>query len=85
MDSRPGWVVYLGLLLAWTVLGFARRLRADRASGPEERRDRSRTLILFVVAWAVVAGFLKYLQRRGLEPFGYYRIVLGVLVIWWMR
>jgi len=54
VDSRPGWVVYLGLLLAWIVLGFARRLRADRASGPEERRDRSRTLILFVVAWAVV-------------------------------
>ena len=34
----------------------------------------------FVVAWAVIAGFLRYLQRRGLEPFGWYRIVLGVLV-----
>jgi undecaprenyl-diphosphatase len=39
------------------------------------------TVVSFVVAWAVIAGFLKYLQRRGLEPFGYYRILLGVIVI----
>jgi undecaprenyl-diphosphatase len=36
----------------------------------------------FLVAWAVIAAFIKYLQRRGLEPFGYYRILLGVLVLW---
>ena len=36
----------------------------------------------FLVAWAVIAAFIKYLQSRGLEPFGYYRIVLGVLVLW---
>ncbi|WP_394829383.1 undecaprenyl-diphosphate phosphatase [Pendulispora albinea] len=34
----------------------------------------------FVVAWAVIAAFLRYLQRRGLEPFGYYRIVLGAVL-----
>lgn len=39
-------------------------------------------LVSFLVAWAVVAAFVHYLQRRGLEPFGYYRIVLGVLVLW---
>lgn len=39
-------------------------------------------VVSFVVAWAVIAGFLKYLQRRGLEPFGYYRVVVGVLVFW---
>lgn len=42
------------------------------------------TAVSFLVAWAVVAAFVKYLQRRGLEPFGYYRILLGVLVIWSM-
>jgi undecaprenyl-diphosphatase len=39
------------------------------------------TLVSFLVAWAVIAGFLKYLRHRGLEPFGYYRIVLGVVVL----
>jgi undecaprenyl-diphosphatase len=37
-------------------------------------------MVSFAVAWAVIAGFIKYLQSRGLEPFGYYRVVLGVLV-----
>ena len=38
-------------------------------------------VVSFLVAWAVVAFFIRYLQRRGLEPFGYYRIALGVLVL----
>jgi len=54
MDARAGWVVYLVLVLAWVVLGFGRRLRRDPAVGPDERRDRQRTLVLFVVAWAVI-------------------------------
>jgi undecaprenyl-diphosphatase len=37
-------------------------------------------VVSFLVAWAVIAGFLRYLQHRGLEPFGYYRIVLAALV-----
>jgi undecaprenyl-diphosphatase len=41
--------------------------------------------VSFVVAWAVVASFLRWLRHRGLEPFGYYRIVLGALVFWFMR
>jgi len=35
----------------------------------------------FFVAWAVVAAFLRYLQRRGLEPFGWYRLVLAACVL----
>jgi undecaprenyl pyrophosphate phosphatase UppP len=34
------------------------------------------------VAWAVIATFLKYLRSRGLEPFGWYRVVLGLVVLW---
>jgi undecaprenyl-diphosphatase len=30
-----------------------------------------------VVAWGVIGGFLAYLKRRGLIPFGIYRIVLA--------
>ena len=36
----------------------------------------------FLVAWAVIAAFLRYLQRRGLEPFGFYRILLSAVVLW---
>jgi undecaprenyl-diphosphatase len=39
-------------------------------------------VVSFFVAWAVISGFIKYLQRRGLEPFGYYRIVLGAVTLW---
>ena len=38
-------------------------------------------LVSFVVAWAAIAAFLRYLGKRGLEPFGYYRIGLAVLVL----
>ena len=37
-------------------------------------------VVSFLVAWAVVAGFLAYLKRRGLVPFGIYRIIFGILV-----
>jgi undecaprenyl-diphosphatase len=39
-------------------------------------------VVSFIVAWAVIAAFLAYLKRRGLVPFGVYRIVLGLLVFW---
>ncbi len=38
-------------------------------------------LVSFLVAWAVISVFLRYLQRRGLMPFGYYRVVVGAAVI----
>ncbi len=38
-------------------------------------------VVSFLVAWVVIAGFVKYLQKRGLEPFGYYRIALGLVVL----
>jgi undecaprenyl-diphosphatase len=39
-------------------------------------------VISFFVAWVVIAAFLKYLRRHGLEPFGWYRIVAGAVVLW---
>lgn len=41
--------------------------------------------VSFFVAWAVIASFLAYLKKRGLEPFGWYRIVAGLLVLWILR
>jgi undecaprenyl-diphosphatase len=37
-------------------------------------------VISFLVAWAVIAGFIRYLQKHGLAPFGVYRIVLAAVV-----
>ncbi len=37
-------------------------------------------VVSFLVAWAVIAGFVAYLKRRGLVPFGVYRIILGAIV-----
>jgi len=42
-------------------------------------------VVSFVVAWAVIAGFLAYLKKRGLEPFGVYRILAGAAVFFLMR
>jgi len=37
-------------------------------------------VVSFVVAWVVIAGFIAYLKKRGLVPFGVYRILLGAVV-----
>jgi undecaprenyl-diphosphatase len=39
-------------------------------------------VVSFAVAWAVIASFLRYLRTRGLEPFGWYRIVVGAATLW---
>lgn len=35
----------------------------------------------FLTAWAVIRFFLKYIQTHDFKIFGYYRIVLGVIVL----
>ncbi len=37
----------------------------------------------FIVAWAAIAGFLHFLKRVGMTPFGVYRIILGVVTLIW--
>jgi len=74
-------------LLALPTLGAATIYEAVKARhelfAPEQRLELViGTVVSFFVACAVVAGFLRYLRRRGLEPFGYYRIALGAVVIW---
>jgi undecaprenyl-diphosphatase len=75
-------------LLALPTLGAATLYEMLKARhelfAPEHRTELAiGTVVSFVVAWAVIAGFLKYLRTRGLEPFGYYRIALGALVLLW--
>jgi undecaprenyl-diphosphatase len=38
-------------------------------------------VVSFIVALAVIAGFMKFITSRNFKPFGYYRIILGVIVL----
>ena len=38
-------------------------------------------VVSFIVAWAVIAAFLTFVQRHSLSVFAYYRMVLGVIVL----
>ena len=40
------------------------------------------TLVSFLVAWVVIAGFMAYIRRHNFVPFAAYRIALGLLVLW---
>ncbi len=37
-------------------------------------------LVSFLVAWGVIAAFIRYLGKRGLLPFGAYRVALAIVV-----
>jgi undecaprenyl-diphosphatase len=76
-------------LLALPTLGAATlyegfKARHELASGIGVPSVAIGLVVSFLVAWAVIAMFIRYLQRRGLEPFGYYRILLGLAVFWFL-
>lgn len=39
-------------------------------------------LVSFLVAWMVIAAFLTFVKRHSLRPFAYYRIVMGLVVLY---
>lgn len=39
-------------------------------------------IVAFLVAWAVIAGFLNFVKRHSLFVFAYYRIAMGLVVLW---
>lgn len=38
-------------------------------------------VVSFVVAWLAIKGLMRYIQRHDFRVFGYYRILLGLLVL----
>ena len=38
-------------------------------------------VVSFLVAWAVIAAFLTYVKRHTLKVFGYYRVVIGTIIL----
>ncbi len=39
-------------------------------------------LVSFLVAWLVIAAFLTFVKRHSLRPFAYYRIAMGLVVLY---
>jgi undecaprenyl-diphosphatase len=37
--------------------------------------------VSFLVAWVVIGAFMKFISHRNFKPFGYYRIILGTIVL----
>ena len=38
----------------------------------------------FVVAYFVIAWFMKWVRSRGFVPFAIYRVIAGILLLWWL-
>ncbi len=38
-------------------------------------------IVSFLVAWIVIAGFMKFITKNDFKFFGYYRIVLGMVIL----
>jgi undecaprenyl-diphosphatase len=76
-------------LLALPTLGAATLYEAVRAEAALAGLGAGAIVVgmgvSFLVAWAVIASFLRYLRTRGLLPFGVYRIALGAAVLLLVR
>lgn len=44
-------------------------------------------LVAFVVAYLAINSFIRFLTTKGFKAFGYYRIIVGVIILtlWWMN
>jgi undecaprenyl-diphosphatase len=42
-------------------------------------------VVSFVVAYGVVAWFMRWVRTQGLAVFAIYRIIVGFVVLWWFR
>ncbi len=43
------------------------------------------TLVSFISGWAAVKFLIRFVSRHTLNVFGWYRLALAALVLWWMR
>lgn len=39
-------------------------------------------VVSFLVAWMVIAAFMNYIRKKDFKPFGYYRIIVGLAVLY---
>ncbi len=41
-------------------------------------------VVSFLVAWAVIAWFMAWVNKHGFAPFAIYRLLAGAAVLWWL-
>ncbi|MBB5937190.1 undecaprenyl-diphosphate phosphatase [Streptomyces zagrosensis] len=94
--SRSGATISGGLFLGYTREAAARysfllAIPAVLASGAFELKDASEghvswgptifaTIIAFIVGYAVIAWFMKFISTKSFMPFVYYRVLLGLVI-----
>ncbi|WP_030572456.1 undecaprenyl-diphosphate phosphatase [Streptomyces aureocirculatus] len=94
--SRSGATISGGLLMGYTREAAARysfllAIPAVLASGVFELKDAGEghvswgptvfaTIIAFIVGYAVIAWFMKFITTKSFMPFVYYRILLGIVL-----
>ncbi|MFJ7422169.1 undecaprenyl-diphosphate phosphatase [Streptomyces uncialis] len=94
--SRSGATISGGLLMGYTRESAARysfllAIPAVLASGAYELKDAGEghvswgplvfaTLIAFIVGYAVIAWFMRFITTKSFMPFVYYRIALGIVL-----
>jgi undecaprenyl-diphosphatase len=87
--SRPGAARFSFLLSVPVGLLVTVKEAVDLAAGRGEAVGALPMLLGFVVSaatsFAVIAWFLRWLQRRGLMVFVVYRLALALLLFWWFR
>ncbi|QEV16894.1 undecaprenyl-diphosphate phosphatase [Streptomyces alboniger] len=95
--SRSGATISGGLLMGYTREAAARysfllAIPAVLASGVFELKDAGEghvswgptifaTVVAFVVGYAVIAWFMKFITTKSFMPFVYYRILLGIVLV----
>ena len=86
--SRKSAAEFSFFLAVPTMLGatLLKAYKLYKDSGMEIFRDNATTLILgniiaFLVAMAAIRFFINYLTKYGFKLFGYYRIVVGAVIL----
>ena len=73
------------IIAAATVLDLAKHGKEAFATNDARITLAVGFVVTFFVSWAVIGLFIRYLQKRGIAVFGFYRLVIGVLVFLAMR
>jgi undecaprenyl-diphosphatase len=78
-------------LLALPTLGAATMFDAAKGGSALVATSQSQIAVAvglvtsFLVSWAVIAAFLRWLRTRGLTVFGVYRMALAIAVFLWLK